>query len=242
MGANGGAINNTYSSATVSTASQYLGGLVGSNTGSIGNSYSTGSVSGSIAVGGLVGYNPGTITDSYSSGTATGTSGVGGLVGENYAGTISSAYSTGSAMLTGSSGDAAGGLVGDNANGGIISNSFSSAAVSAGSGSSYVGGLARIERERFDQQLLQYRAGDRARSHGCGWTAGRQQRRQHQHVLQHGGPLVRREPPRWAGWWEVRPAARSPTATSPPTGPGRVLVSAPFRERPLPITVSPDPA
>jgi len=63
----------------------YAGGLVGANSGAISNSYATGSVEGYYYIGGLVGDNYGAITNCYSVGSVTGTTYTGGLVGENSA-------------------------------------------------------------------------------------------------------------------------------------------------------------
>ena len=94
-------------------------------------------IAGRYYVGGLVGQNyQGTITNSYATGSVTG-SYVGGLVGYNFYGTITNSYATGS--VTGSYG--VGGLVGMN-NMGPITNSYATGSVVlTGSGNSRVGGL-----------------------------------------------------------------------------------------------------
>ena len=140
-----GAVSNCYSTGSVSGV-HYLGGLIGENHDTISNCHSSGSVSGVHVVGGLVGENAyGAISHCYSSGSVSGVHYLGGLVGSNdghirncysitwvrgtdvcvgglvgendYAGTISACYSTGSV----SGADYVGGLVGCNYGGPIIS-------------------------------------------------------------------------------------------------------------------------
>jgi len=67
VGYNYGGIANTYATGTVTSTSSNAGGLVGlnSNGGAVNNSYATGSVSGAADVGGLVGNNQTTITSSF---------------------------------------------------------------------------------------------------------------------------------------------------------------------------------
>ena len=123
-----GVINSTYVTGTVSSAGPHTGGLVGLNGGSINHSFATVTVSGSSYVGGLVGANQGggSINNSYATAnvTASGNYG-GGLVGQNY-GNISASHSSGSV----GSAQYAGGLVGQNGGGATISGSHSSASVS----------------------------------------------------------------------------------------------------------------
>jgi len=97
-----------------------------------------GSVSGGQNVGGLVGQNyAGSISNAYSTANVIGSgSFVGGLVGYNQ-GSISNAYSTGS--VNGAS--QTGGLVGNNNSSGTISNAYSTGTVSSGN---YVGGLVGV--------------------------------------------------------------------------------------------------
>lgn len=84
--------------------------------------------------GGLVGDNYyGTITNCYSTGSVSGDSDVGGLVGVNNQGTITNCYSTG--VVSGT--NFIGGLVGESS--GTITNCYSTGSVA---GDSYVGGLA----------------------------------------------------------------------------------------------------
>jgi len=117
VGANVGAVRDSYSSSSV-TGFRCVGRLIGYSGGAVSNSYSTGSVTGNEYVGGLIGDNQGTVSNSYSSGNVTGSGHVGGLVGLNDIGSVSNSYSTGS--VTGNS--SVGGLVGQNK--GTVSNSF----------------------------------------------------------------------------------------------------------------------
>jgi hypothetical protein len=90
------------------------------------------------AIGGLVGDNfRGSITTSYSTGTVTGYTYVGGLVGYNKYGDIAASYSTAAVSATFSGNQKIGGLVGVNA--GRITTSYSTGPVS---GQRVVGGLA----------------------------------------------------------------------------------------------------
>jgi hypothetical protein len=92
VGINGGAVSNSYSTATV-TGDNCIGGLVGINGGAVSNSYSTATVTGEEAVGGLVGANyVGTLSNCYSTGSATGNSSVGGLVGWNDEATVDNSF------------------------------------------------------------------------------------------------------------------------------------------------------
>jgi hypothetical protein len=91
-------------------------------------------VTGVYWVGGLVGENYyGTVSDSYSTGSVIGSTYVGGLVGRNEVGTVSNSYSTGN--VTGNA--KVGGLVGVNYEG-TVSNSYSTGNVTGEDG---VGGL-----------------------------------------------------------------------------------------------------
>lgn len=98
-----------------------VGGFVGGNHAAIEDCYSTTSVSGVSYAGGLVGYNlDGTVNNSYSRGDVLGNSWVGGLVGRQrfIIATISNSYSTSHVTAGGSY---VGGLAGD---GGTVTNSF----------------------------------------------------------------------------------------------------------------------
>jgi filamentous hemagglutinin family protein len=172
VGDNGGTINHSTSSATVTandpTVSGFVsvGGLAGSNdsggivpynnTGLITDSSATGAVSivGSGAVGGLVGSNQATISQSFATGSVHGgiivanfgppfASTAGGLVGEN-SGSISDSHASG--PVSGDLNSTAGGLVGANAYGdGIPSvlRSYATGAASVGDGGT-AGGLLGI--------------------------------------------------------------------------------------------------
>ena len=133
VGGNGGTINNSYATGSVTSSGDYVGGLVGSNTGTVRGSYATGSVT-SIGnrVGGLVGYNShyeeeitANIFDSYATGSVSGNGWVGGLVGQNgyspgNGGAITYSYAVGS--VTGNK--SVGGLIGYNYPGGSITESY----------------------------------------------------------------------------------------------------------------------
>ncbi|WP_421949125.1 GLUG motif-containing protein [Phaeodactylibacter xiamenensis] len=124
-------ISNCYTTGTVQTQWNVVGGLVGINSGStISNCYSSCSVTQSGGgnlwqLGGLVGSNTtgATIENCYSTGSInvqSGTSYIGGLAGVNSSATIENCYSTGS--ITGGSSNI-GGLT-NNINSGTVTNSF----------------------------------------------------------------------------------------------------------------------
>jgi hypothetical protein len=96
------------------------------------------------SVAGLVGNNYfGTISNSYTTGTVSGTNRVGGLVADNY-GTIKNSYST--VNVTAATIEV-GGLLGQNGDGGVISNSFATGTVlltGTAYGTGRVGGLVGI--------------------------------------------------------------------------------------------------
>ena len=105
-----------------------------------------GSSSASDFVGGLVGANAGTITASYATGNADGGDGdldrVGVLVGENNSGTIAASYATGNANGGDGDRDYAGALVGRNTNNGVITASYATGNSDGGDGNTdRVGGL-----------------------------------------------------------------------------------------------------
>jgi len=96
----GSTIINSYAMSSVSGTGNYVGGLVGNNGGSVNTSYATGSVSGNYSLGGLVGYNNAVVNNSYATGSVSGAGNVGGLVGYNNAGTVSNSYATGNVSGT----------------------------------------------------------------------------------------------------------------------------------------------
>ena len=116
----------------------WVGGLVGANEGAITNSYATGAVTGTrhyADVGGLVGWNinPGSVTKSYAMVDVIGNSygaNVGGLVGWN-GNSITNSYATGSVTGTGDSADV-GGLVGYNNSSSRVTNSYAIGSVTGG--------------------------------------------------------------------------------------------------------------
>ena len=109
----------------------YTSGAAISNVGLVG-----GSVVGQNYIGGLVGFNDGysTIDNSYNRGTVSGYSQIGGLVGNNYNGTISKSYNTGTignGIITTSGSYYVGGLVGHN-HLGNINNCYNSGNIDGG--------------------------------------------------------------------------------------------------------------
>jgi hypothetical protein len=118
VGSNGSAVNNSYSTGTISGIYQ-VGGLTGQNLHTINNSYSNAAVNGTNRVGGLTGYSNWEINNSYSTGNISGSDIVGGLVGDN-ARDIDNSYSTGNVSGTTN----VGGLVGLAETVGVANNSF----------------------------------------------------------------------------------------------------------------------
>jgi filamentous hemagglutinin family protein len=128
VGENNGAVNNAYSTGSISNqdsgGGEILGGLVGQNNGSIDTSYSTSTLTnndtgGYEIVGGLVGLNNNIISGTHSTSIITnnessGSELLGGLVGQNF-GLIDTSYSTGSITNNDTHGsEVFGGLVGQN--------------------------------------------------------------------------------------------------------------------------------
>ena len=95
-----GGILSCYSSGSVDTDANCVGGLTGFSDGSVSESYATGSVSGNDNVGGLVGYNQrtfystpsGTVAHCYAVGAVSATINVGGLIGFNNSGPVYSSF------------------------------------------------------------------------------------------------------------------------------------------------------
>lgn len=110
--------------ASVTSAGDQSGALVGVNEGLVLNCSVQGQVHGQALVGGLIGLNRGAVINSYSHSVVSGLGGIGGLVGTNEHGMLQCVYSLGS--VSGS--EHAGGLVGRNW-GGTISDAYSAAAV-----------------------------------------------------------------------------------------------------------------
>jgi len=81
VGRNGGTVNRSSVSGTVTGSFFNIGGITGNNTGTVTRSYAVSNVTGSSIVGGLAGSNSGTVTRSYAAGNVTGSDFVGGLVG-----------------------------------------------------------------------------------------------------------------------------------------------------------------
>jgi hypothetical protein len=107
---NGGTVNNSHATGSVTGTTFDVGGLVGTNyQGSVNNSYATGNVTGWSYVGGLVGYaDSGTLDNAYAMGKVIGINCVGGLIGIIQSATVSDSFSTGN--VTGTSN--VGGLTG----------------------------------------------------------------------------------------------------------------------------------
>ena len=142
---NAGAINRSWSSASV-TGKQRVGGLVGFLVqGRVSNSYATGAVMGEAAdvpgrefAGGLVGDNLAIIRTSYATGNVSGAAYVGGLVGANRdAALIEDSYATGD--VAGNTN--VGGLAGSGNGSAIFRNTYASGRVTAQAGGRK-GGLA----------------------------------------------------------------------------------------------------
>ncbi|MEK9212916.1 MBG domain-containing protein [Sphingomonas sp. 2378] len=108
---NEGLIQNAYSTGSISSSGNSVGGLAGATFGFgaiVSNSYSGMTVSGAQEVGGLVGKNSGIVRRSYATGAVTATSGrVGGLIGLANGQGINTVYATGAVT-----GPNAGGLIG----------------------------------------------------------------------------------------------------------------------------------
>ncbi|MCF7975904.1 MAG: hypothetical protein K9N55_18960 [Phycisphaerae bacterium] len=119
--------------ASIVSAGDQTGALVGLNLGLVLNCSVQAEVTGQALIGGLVGLNKGTIVNCWSHCDVSGLGGIGGLAGTNEFGRIHCAFSLGS--VTGS--DHAGGLVGRNW-GGTVSNTYSAARMI---GQASVGGL-----------------------------------------------------------------------------------------------------
>jgi len=134
VGSNGGTIQNSSTSGTVSisTGGAYSGGLAGSNSGTVLRSHASSSVTviggGGYCNGGLVGYlfGSGLVDQSYATGSVSSGDQSGGLVGYNRGATIRNSYATG-AVIGGTAG-----FLGIN-NGGVVTNSYA-ASSSRGSG------------------------------------------------------------------------------------------------------------
>jgi len=133
---NGGSVEDSYASATI-TGNRVAGGLVGyNNAGTINRCYSTtpegGYIFGSYFVGGLVGQsiNSGSISKSYSTATVVGYVNIaGGLVGDNNGSTISNCYSRESVSRSqGSEGDF-GSFIGKNENTTVVTDCYSTGTV-----------------------------------------------------------------------------------------------------------------
>ncbi|RKP46265.1 hypothetical protein D7Z26_24605 [Cohnella endophytica] len=139
----GGTIENSFVTGSVSGTYE-IGGLVGHNlNGKISNSYTSAELRGSAGVGGLVGMTEGGIIDnSFTTGSVGGLQDIGGLVGHNNHGEISNSYTSGD-VDGGNNNSNVGGLVGINRDG-KIANSYTSGKVSGGNKSNNVGGLVGI--------------------------------------------------------------------------------------------------
>ena len=136
-GWNSGTIRNSFSTATVTSTGNLVGGLTGANSsGTILNSSASGNVTGNESVGGLVGTNQGggLINSSHASGEATGNLRVGGLTGVLLESTVENSHATG----TVSGSNLIGGLAGSVTESIILNSHFSGNV----EGATRVGGIA----------------------------------------------------------------------------------------------------
>lgn len=129
--------NHTISGLYFNQEDSYDVGLFGRNNGKIANAGILDSYFyGTSKVGGVCGNNyTGTITNCYNTGSVSGLGNLGGVSGYNYAGSVTDCYNTGN--VSGSSGFV-GGVSGDNSKGTII-NSYNAGSVS---GKEFVGGVS----------------------------------------------------------------------------------------------------
>ena len=129
--------NHTISGLYFNQEDSYDVGLFSRNNGKIANAGILDSYFyGTSKVGGVCGNNyTGTITNCYNTGSVSGLGNLGGVSGYNYTGSITNCYNTGN--VSGSSGFV-GGVSGDN-NGGTITNSYNAGSVS---GLEFVGGVS----------------------------------------------------------------------------------------------------
>jgi len=142
-----GAVNNTYSTGSVTSAaiSSNVGGLIGFSGGNVSNSYSSATVlagATSNYIGGLIGQASAGVSNSYhatGSVTAGATSTyVGGLIGYSL-GSVSHAYNTGPVVIGATGSADFGGLIGYSA--GNVYYSYNTGAITAGAAVTNVGGL-----------------------------------------------------------------------------------------------------
>lgn len=94
----GGNVDTCYSTGTVSSTGNWVGGLIGSSNGAVGECYSACAVKGAYYVGGLIGHSDssstgGSVTHCHSTGAVSGHDTVGGLVGHNERGTVIQCHS-----------------------------------------------------------------------------------------------------------------------------------------------------
>ncbi|NIP24596.1 MAG: hypothetical protein GWN67_09750, partial [Phycisphaerae bacterium] len=128
VGSNGGIMLNSFADCNVAGSADYVGGLAGDNyMGRIISCYSSGSVeSEANCVGGLTGFSDWIISESYATGSVSGRDHIGGLVGYNQrtfystpSGTVARCYAVGAVSGTNN----VGGLIGFN-DGGPVFSSF----------------------------------------------------------------------------------------------------------------------
>jgi hypothetical protein len=126
VGSNGGTILNSFADSNVAGFGDYVGGLAGDNyMGRIISCYSSGSVdSEANCVGGLTGFSDWIISESYATGSVSGRDNIGGLVGYNQrtffstpSGTVAKCYAVGTVSATIN----VGGLIGFNDSGPVYS-------------------------------------------------------------------------------------------------------------------------
>lgn len=107
-------IDTVYSSSTISSISDNVGGLIGAidSQMELSNAYATGQVEGTNVVGGLIGVSRGEISNVYSTGeiVSNGGNNIGGLIGYSFDGTLSNSFSV--SLILGITYETSGGLVG----------------------------------------------------------------------------------------------------------------------------------
>ncbi|MFC0327377.1 beta strand repeat-containing protein, partial [Halomonas organivorans] len=144
-------ISNSFTAADVELSGNFGGGLIGNAWNSeIRNSYTSSSVTGASQLGGLIGRSQTTtIADTYAVSTVTGTGNdLGGLVGELNGGTVDRSYAAG--RVTGTSN---GGLIGYGWNGETVQNSFYSIDGTGQTSSAGGSGLSGVEMQQTDDFL-----------------------------------------------------------------------------------------
>ncbi len=141
IGANGGPVLRSSSTANVSAVKDIVGGLIGINTAEVRFSFAGGSVTGQNVVGGFAGsLSFGTVSQCYSASTVSGQQRVGGFIGHVFnLGQVDNCYSL--ATITQNSAYT-GGFVGLIGNQTVINRCYSNTSIANTSGQAFVGGFA----------------------------------------------------------------------------------------------------